>query len=92
MNKISTFNSKISQVLQIYERIAIITQIWHRAKLYCTCISSAWYLIMVLNMNKINHAIMEECTRTARQTDRQTDGLDWNKLDTNWLLLAQFQM
>ena len=31
--------------------LAIITQIWHRAKLYFTCISGPWYLIMLPNMN-----------------------------------------
>ena len=34
--------------------IAIITQIWHRAKYYFTCVRNTWYLIIVPNMNKIN--------------------------------------
>ena len=69
-NRITTFFSEISQQkLKIYEKIAIITQSWHRAKFNFTCISGPWYLIMVPNMLKIKPAIMEECARTARQTD-----------------------
>ena len=42
---------KVSQqTLKIYEKMPTITQIWHRAKFYFTCISSPWYLIMVPNM------------------------------------------
>ena len=49
-------------------------QIWYRAKIYFTCISSPWYLIMVPNMNEIHQAIMEECMRTAKQMEGLTDG------------------
>ena len=50
MNKIATFFSKISQqTLKIYEKIHIITQIWHRAKFYlCALVAHGtwwWYLI-----------------------------------------------
>ena len=69
MNKITTFFSEISQVLKSYEKIAIITQIWHRAKFYFTCINGPWYLIMVRNMKKIHLAIMGECMRTDRRLD-----------------------
>ena len=62
MNKITAFFS---------DKMAI-TQIWHRAKLYFTCISSPWYLIMVLNMKKIHLVIVEECAKT----DIEKDGLD----------------
>ena len=49
MNKIATFFSEISQqILKIYEKIAIITQIQQP---------------MVPNMKKIHPVIMEECTR-----------------------------
>ena len=33
----------------MYEQIAKITQSWHRVKFYFMCISSPWYLIMVLH-------------------------------------------
>ena len=36
------------------KNIAIITQIWHRAKCYFTYIRNTWYLITVPHMNKIN--------------------------------------
>ena len=35
-----------------------------------TCISNAWYLIVVPNMKKIHPAITEECARTDIWTDR----------------------
>ena len=54
MNKINPFCSAISQQIdKMYEKVAIITQIWHRAKHYLTSMSNAWYLIPVPNMNKI---------------------------------------
>ena len=34
--------------------MSVITQIWHQAKFYFTCISGLWYLIMVSNMKKIS--------------------------------------
>ena len=37
----------------MYEKVAIITQIWHSAKYNFTSISNTWYLITVPNMNKI---------------------------------------
>ena len=70
MNKITTFFFEIlQQTLKIYEKIAIITQIWHRAKFYFTCISGPWYLSMVPNMKKIHSAIMEECARMNKWMD-----------------------
>ena len=33
--------------LKMYEKIAIITQIWYKAKFYFTDLSGPWYLIMV---------------------------------------------
>ena len=77
MNKITTFFFEISQQThKIYEKIAI-TQIWHRAKFYLTCISGPWYLIMVPNMNKIHPAIMEECVRTDWQMDWTLSYIPW---------------
>ena len=73
MNKIITFFAEISQqTLKSYEKIAIITQIWHKAKFYFTRISGVWYLIIVLNMKKIHMTIMEECARTDWPMARQT--------------------
>ena len=68
----------ITTKTKIYEKVAIVTQIWHQAKFYFTCISSPWYLIMVkvLNMMKIQPMIMEEWIRTDRLTklsNRRTD-------------------
>ena len=37
----------------MYEKVAIITQICHRAKCNVISISKAWYLVNVPNMNKI---------------------------------------
>ena len=77
MNNITTFFSDISQQtlnIKFYEKIAIITQIWHRAKFYFTSIHGSWYMIMVPNMKKIHLAIMEECMRTDWEMDGQTDG------------------
>ena len=54
MNKINPFVSEIShQIPQVYEKVTIITQIWHKAKCYSTSMSNAWYLIHVPDMNKI---------------------------------------
>ena len=64
------------QKLQIYEKIAIIIQIWHRAKPYVTRISSLYQLMMVPSMKKIHPAIMEKCERTNIWWDWRTDELD----------------
>ena len=54
MNKINPFFSEIShQIPQMYDKVIIITQIWHRTQCYFTTISNAWYLIPVPNINKI---------------------------------------
>ena len=37
----------------MYEKVSIITQIWHRPKCYFTSMSNAWYLITVPHTNKI---------------------------------------
>ena len=43
MNKINSFFSEISeQTHKMYENVAIITQIWHRAKCHCTSMSNVW--------------------------------------------------
>ena len=69
MNKITTFFWELSQQkLKKYETIAIITQIWNRAKFYFTCISGPSYLIMIPNMTKIYQAIIEECVRRDWRT------------------------
>ena len=55
VNKINPFFSQLlQQIHKMYEKIAIITQIWHRVTWYFTSMSiDAWYLITVPNMNKI---------------------------------------
>ena len=39
---------------KIYKNIAIITDVWHGAKWYSTCIRNSWYLVTVSNLNKIS--------------------------------------
>ena len=59
------------------EKIAIITQIWHSVKYYCTCISSSWNLIMVPNRKKNLSRYHGDChggMREKRLTDRLMDG------------------
>ena len=74
MNKITAFFSKISQqTLKMYDKIAIISQMCHRAKFYFTCTSGPRYLNLVLNMNKNHPVIMEECMRIDWQMDGLTD-------------------
>ena len=59
--KIYIFFSEISQqTLKMYEKIATISQISYRAKIYFTYFISPWYLIMVPSMKEIHPAIMEE--------------------------------
>ena len=56
MNKINPFFSEMSQQIhKMYEQVAIITEIWHRARCYFTSMSNRWYmyLITVPNLNKI---------------------------------------
>ena len=50
--------------------MTIITQIGHRAKFYCMCISIQWYMFIVPNMRKIHLSIMDECSRMHRWTER----------------------
>ena len=59
MNKIP-FLSEISQQMhKMYEHVAIIIQIWYKAKCCFTCMSNTLYLISVSNMNKITTFISE---------------------------------
>ena len=62
---------------KMYEKNATISQIWHTAKIYFTCNSSPWYLIIVPNIKEIHPAIMEECLRMDRQDGRTDRRLDW---------------
>ena len=55
MKIINLFFSEISQQThKMYEQMATITQILHRAKCYFTCIGSGRCLITIADMNKIN--------------------------------------
>ena len=54
MSKINPLFSEIStQIHTMYEKVAIITQMWHLAKCYFASLSISWYLITVPKMNKI---------------------------------------
>ena len=75
INKITTFFYDISQqTLNIYETIAIITEMWHRAKFYFTCISGPLNQIMVPNIKKIYPVTVQECTIMDRWTEGWMDG------------------
>ena len=45
----------ITITLNIYEKLAIITQTWHRAKFYVTSISGPWYLHIQYEENPSSH-------------------------------------
>ena len=79
------FVSEISQQThKIYNMYCPrITQIWHRAKCYFTCISHTWYLITVQNMNKINLFFSE----ISHQIHKM-----YEKVAINYSNLAQSQM
>ena len=64
---------KKQQSLEIYEEIAIISQIWHRAKIYFMYISSPWYLIMVPNMMEIHPSIHPSIPYGGMFEDGRTD-------------------
>ena len=53
MNKMATFSAISQQTHKMYEKVAVITQIWHKDKRYFTSMSNASYLVTVLNTNKI---------------------------------------
>ena len=78
MNKINTFFSELyQQTLKIYEKIDIITQIWHRAKFYFKCINGPWDLIHSKQYEE-NPASHHSEKHKDRHTDKLTDGLmDW---------------
>ena len=87
INEMNTVFSEISQQADnIYEQIAIITQIWQRAKFYFMCISSQRYWIMIPNMRKIHPTIMEEYT-VIMDRQSQTDRL----IDQNHSYIPQFR-
>ena len=53
-NNINPLFSELSQQIHtMYEKLPIITQLCHTVRSYFTSISNAWYLITVLNMNRI---------------------------------------
>ena len=54
----------------MYEKVAIITQIWHRAKCNFTDISNAWDQITVPNMNKITTLISEISQQTLKISEK----------------------
>ena len=62
MNKISPFFYEISQQIhKMYEKVAIITQIWQKAKCYFTSMSNALYLIAVTHIF-FNHILWDNTT------------------------------
>ena len=48
----------------MYEKLTIITQIWHRAKCYYLQVQATWYLIPVPYMNKITTFFSEISQQT----------------------------
>ena len=74
MNKMTTFYSERSQqTLQIYEKFAIITQNWHKAKFCFTCFSGPLYLINGIQYEK--KSIQPSWRYTRGQIDRWTNKL-----------------
>ena len=73
INKITTFTTTLKR----YDKVAIITQIWHRPKslLHASAAHGTMYLIMVPNMKKIHLAIMHEDEWLDGLMDRWTDCL-----------------
>ena len=57
----------------MYDKVAIITQIWHRAKSYLASMSNTWYLITVSNINRITTFFSEtpQQTHTKYEKKRQ---------------------
>ena len=50
----------------MYEKVAIISQIWNKAKYYFTSISNTWYLITVANMNNTTTLFSEISQQTLK--------------------------
>ena len=84
MNKINPFFFALSQQIhKMYEKVALITQIWLRAKLYFTCISNPWYPIYRKSIN--HHGGMHNDGHLY--TDGLTNGLDpflYSQIPLKW--------
>ena len=80
MNKINPFFSEMPQQIHkmyMYEKVAIITQIWYRVRCDFTSTSNAWYLINVLNMNKITTFLEISQPKTQNLSEN-------NHYNSNW--------
>ena len=79
----------------MYEKVAIITKIWHRYRCYFTSMSNnTWYLIAVPNMNKITTFFSELSQQTFKLyeniaiiTDSDEDGEDIGENNINQVQL-----
>ena len=56
----------ITNIHNSYDKIGISTLLWHRAKVYFTCIKPLRWLITVLNMNKIHWFISDIWLQTYK--------------------------
>ena len=56
----------------MYEKVAIITQIWDRTKCYFTSMSNPLYLITVPNMNKNRHILLWASTTNTQTLWKNT--------------------
>ena len=84
INKINLFFTPIlQQIHNIYEKI-IITQIWHRAKLYYIGISNTWYPITVPNVNNINIFFSE----ISQQTSNLWKNHNYSNMAQNQILVC----
>ena len=66
MNKINPLSSEIANKNKMYEKVAKITQIWHRAKCYFTSMSNIWYPITLPNMTTITTSFSEISQETLK--------------------------
>ena len=61
----------------MYDKMAINTQIWHKAKYYFVGMSNAWYLITVPNMNKITTFLSNILQQTLKMYEKAIITLMW---------------
>ena len=86
MNKINQFFYEMSQQPhKMYEKVTIITQIWHRAKCYFPGMSNTWYLVTLPNIITIITFFSEISQQTLqtlkiyKKIDTTTQIWHWTK-------------
>ena len=62
------------------KKVAIITQIWHRAKYYFTSMSNEWYLITVTNMTTITKFFSELSQQILQIYGHNYSNLAWSQI------------